>query len=104
MVSEFGFAIGIATLIFTMMAVITSESGDARILFTILAASGYFYGGFALLASAFNAPMIVVYVLSGICILGTIVYAAMNASAIIRSTTFGAEQVVETQHAVNLAK
>ena len=98
MVPVTDFYIGVATFIVTIMAVIVSESGEARILLTVLAASGYFYGGFALLVSAFNAPAIALYVLAGICILGTIAYAGMNAKAIV------AETEPKTPEALDLTK
>jgi hypothetical protein len=77
----------VATFIIAIMAVIISGSGEGRILLTILAASGFFYGGFALLVSAFNVPAIALYGLAGICILGTIAYAIMNAKAIVAETS-----------------
>ena len=77
------FYLGVATFIIAIMAVIISESGEGRILFTVLAASGFFYGGFALLLSVFNAPVIALYGLAGICILGTIAYAVMNVKYIV---------------------
>jgi hypothetical protein len=86
MVPVMDFYLGVATFIIAIMAVIISESGEGRILFTVLAASGFFYSGFALLVSAFNAPAIVLYGLAGICILGTIAYAVMNAKAIVAET------------------
>lgn len=86
MVPVMYFYFGVATFIIAIMAVIVSESAEGRILFTVLAASGFFYGGFALLVSAFNAPAIALYGLAGICILGTIAYAVMNAKAIVAET------------------
>jgi hypothetical protein len=77
------FYLGIVALIATIMAVIVSESGAGRIFFTVLAAAAFFYGGFALLGDVFNMPAVVVYGLAGICILGTIAYAVMNAKAIV---------------------
>jgi hypothetical protein len=44
MVPVTDFYIGVATFIVTIMAVIVSESGKARILLTVLGASGFFYG------------------------------------------------------------
>ena len=80
------FYLGIVALIATIMAVIASESGSGRIFFTVLAAAAFFYGGFALLGDVFNMPSMAVYVLAGICILGTIAYAVMNAKAIVAET------------------
>lgn len=96
MVPVIDFYFGVATFIIAIMAVIISESGEGKIFFTVLAASGFFYGGFALLVSAFNAPAIALYGLAGICILGTIAYAVMNAKSIIAET--------EEHKALDLAK
>jgi len=98
MVPVMYFYFGVATFIIAIMAVIVSESAEGRILFTVLAAAGFFYGGFALLVSALNAPAIALYVLAGICILGTIAYAGMNAKAIV------AETEPKTPEALDLTK
>lgn len=95
---------GIAVFVMAVMAVVVSESGDGRIVFTVLAASGFFYGGFALLGSVFNASMTTVYVLAGICILGTVAYTVMNASAIIKNASPVAIATTEDKHVINLHK
>jgi hypothetical protein len=82
-VSVINLYIGIAAFLFTIMAVIVSESAEARIIFTTLAACAFFLGGFDLLVSAFNLPVIIFYVTAGLSIIGAIVYAGMSATTIV---------------------
>ena len=89
------FYLGIVALIATIMAVIVSESGAGRIFFTVLAAAAFFYGGFAFLGNALNVPIMAVYVLAGICILGTIAYAVMNVKYIVAETESKAPEALD---------
>jgi hypothetical protein len=96
--------IGILALLFSVMAVIVSESADARIIFTTLAACTFFFAGFDLLVDAFHLSATVFYVLAGLSILGTIVYAGMSASSIVNSCNAACATPIEEHKTVNLKK